>query len=85
MIRWGEIDPDITFEWEPLYQLTPKEEGELRWADAQRDNAYIQAGVLDVTEVREKLARDPESGYQGLDITMVPGAGDEGFDENAEA
>jgi phage-related protein (TIGR01555 family) len=84
MIRWGMIDPDITFEWEPLYQMTPKEEGDLRWADAQRDNAYIQAGVLDATEVREKLARDPDSGYQGLDITTVPGAGDEEFDENAE-
>jgi phage-related protein (TIGR01555 family) len=72
LIRYGSIDPDITFTWQPLYQMTDKELAEIRTADAAADAQYIQEGVLDPIEVREKLARNPESGYQGIDVTKVP-------------
>lgn len=72
LIRYGVIDRDITVNWEPLYQMTPKEEAELRKSDADRDAVYLNVGVLDAEEVREKLARNPDSGYEGLDITKVP-------------
>lgn len=52
--------------------MTPKELAEIRTADGTTDTNYIDRGVLDVTEVREKLARDPESGYQGIDVTKIP-------------
>lgn len=67
---FGEIDPDINFEFVPLYQMTPKEESEIRKSDADTAVAYISAGVLDPSEERERLARDPNSGYQGLDTTL---------------
>lgn len=69
---FGEIDPDIGFTFVPLYQMTPKEESEIRTADATTDCAYIEAGVLDPSEVRDKLAKDPVSGYQGLDTSVMP-------------
>ena len=72
LIKYGEIDPDITVTFNPLYQMTPKELAEIRTADATTDGAYLDRGCVDPLEVREKLARNPESGYQGLDITKIP-------------
>ena len=71
---FGEIDPDVGFTFVPLYQMTPKEEAEIRASDSQADCAYIAAGVVDPSEVRERLARDPNSGYQSLDtsVELVP-------------
>lgn len=67
---FGEIDPDIGFNFVPLYQMTPKEEAEIRLSDSQADCAYIAAGVVDPSEVRERLAKDPNSGFMGLDTSV---------------
>jgi hypothetical protein len=77
---FGEIDPDITFSFEPLYQMTPKELADIRTADGATDCNYIDRGVLDPLEVREKLARNPESGFQGLDIDDIPSQEEEDED-----
>jgi len=69
---FGEIDPDIGIEFVPLYQMTPKELSEIRTSDATTAQTYVTMGALDPQEVREKLAKDPESGYQGLDTSVVP-------------
>lgn len=67
---FGEIDPDIGFTFVPLYQMTPKEEAEIREANSRTAGAYIDRGVIDPSEERERLARDPNSGYQGLDTSV---------------
>ncbi len=67
---FGEIDPDISFDFVPLYQLTDKEQSDMRESAGRTDVAYIDAGVLDPSEVRDKLAKDPNSGYQGIDTTL---------------
>lgn len=67
---FGEIDPDIGFTFVPLYQMTPKEESEIRLSDSQADCAYVAAGIIDPSEVRDRLAKDPNSGYMGLDTTV---------------
>jgi phage-related protein (TIGR01555 family) len=69
---FGKIDPDIGFTFVSLYQMTPKEEAELRKNDSDMDAAYIDRGVLSPQEVRERLARDPASGYNGLDTSAPP-------------
>ena len=43
---FGEIDPDIGFTFTPLYQMTPKEESDIRLQDSQADCAYIAAGAV---------------------------------------
>jgi uncharacterized protein len=68
---YGKIDPDITFSFKPLRQMTPKEIAEIRTANSTTAANYIDRGVIDSQEERERLARDTESGYQGLDITKV--------------
>lgn len=67
---FGEIDPDIGFTFTPLYQMTAKELADIREADSRTATAYIDLGVIDASEERERLARDPNSGYQSLDTTI---------------
>lgn len=69
---FGEIDPEITFEFVPLYQLTEKEAADLQKVKADTDAVYIQSNVIDGSEVRQRLASDPDSPYPGLDPDEVP-------------
>lgn len=61
------VDPDISFEWLSLYEPSPKEKGEMRKADADRDGVYLDKSVVSADEVRQKLKTDPESGYADLE------------------
>jgi hypothetical protein len=69
---WGKIDPQITIAFEPLRQLTEKERGENQKAEAERDQIYIDAGVLAPQEVRKKIANDRELPYADLDVEDTP-------------
>lgn len=90
---FGEIDSDIGFDFVPLYQQTPKELSEIREADGRTATAYVNMGALDPQEVRDQLAKDPDSGYQGLDTTKiieppvqpVPGERDPEGDEDEQS
>lgn len=64
---WGKPDPEIRHAWVPLDTPTDKEEAEIRKADAERDNTLVTLGAVSPDEVREKLAKDPDSGYYGLE------------------
>jgi hypothetical protein len=66
MNRYGKVDDDLTWEWESLWEPTPKEEAEIRKADAERDGAYLDRQVVTQDEVRDKLRTEPGSGYNGL-------------------
>lgn len=67
MDMYGSVDPDISHEWLSLYEPTPKEKGEMRKADADRDGVYLDKSVVSADEVRQKLKTDPESGYADLE------------------
>lgn len=69
---FGEIDPSISFKFVPLYQMSAAEEADIRLKNAQTATAYVDMGVLDPAEERERIARDPESGYEGLELIDVP-------------
>lgn len=64
---WGTIDETITVRFEELYELTKLEAAQVRKADADTANVYVQAGVLDPQEPRDKLTQDPDSGYNHLE------------------
>jgi hypothetical protein len=81
LIRYGSIDPNIVIQWEPLAQMTPKQLAEIRTADAATAANLIDRGVIDATEERERLARDPNSGYEGIDTSKVPSQLEEGEEE----
>lgn len=67
--EFGEIDPDITFEFVPLYEMSAKELADIRKSDADMDAVYVNAGILAPEEVRERLASDPESPYHALELS----------------
>lgn len=67
---FGECDDDICFEFNPLWTMNGKELAEIRTANANADQIYMANGVLSPDEVRERLARDAESLYQGLDLNI---------------
>lgn len=64
---FGEIDPDIVFEWESLYGMDEVEKSTVRKTDADRDAVLIGAGVISPDEARQRLTSDPESGYDSLE------------------
>lgn len=90
---YGSIDDGITHEWVPLNEPTAEQLAAERKSDADRDGTYVDKGVLDPQEVRDRLAKDPTSGYDGLtgdapgpplDPNADPGDGS-GDDEDADA
>ena len=65
---FGEIDDDIGFDFVPLYQMTDKEQAEIREINSRVDVAYSTNGVIDPSEIRQRLANDDSSGYNGIDV-----------------
>jgi len=66
--KFGVIDPDITFDFEPLWQPDAEKLARIRKADADAGVELIAATVISAQEHRAKMAKDPDSGYEGLDV-----------------
>ena len=71
--RYGRIYDDISFDFVDLVSMTEKERSQIRTANGATDVAYITAGVVSNTEVRQKVAGDPDSGYDMLDVDKPSG------------
>lgn len=69
---WGEIDETISFEFNPLWQTSAKEESEIRLNNANSAATYVDRGILSPEDVRKNLARDVDSGYAGIDVDDLP-------------
>lgn len=64
--EFGEIDPEIEFEFVELWELDEAGKSAARKTEADTDAVYIESGVLTPDDVRTRLAGDPDSPYQGL-------------------
>lgn len=69
---WGEVDPDITFAYEPLWSLDEKAAAEVRKIDADTATAHINNGAISPEEERNRIANDPDTLYPGLDPDDLP-------------
>jgi hypothetical protein len=69
---WGKRDEDITFDFEPLHEMTELEKSDAKKKEAETDQIRIDSGVVSPEEVRSKLVADPDSGFHGLDPDDVP-------------
>lgn len=78
---FGKVNDNITFDFVPLQQMSETELSTIRKSDTDRDVAYIQAGVVSAEEVRVRLASEPDSGYNGIDVEDVPEMPDDGFSD----
>ena len=91
---YGEVDPAIGFEFEPLWSLDEKGEAEVRKVKAETHQLYIDMGVFGQDEVRKLEIADDNSPYNGLDpddmpeppdqMGMVQGKGGEGGEGGGE-
>lgn len=53
--------------WEPIDSMSSKESAEVRKINAEADKIYaVDIGAVDSMEVREKVAADEQSGFNGL-------------------
>lgn len=68
---FGEIDPDIGFQWEPLRTMSDEQRATIRKTEADTDAILIGAGVIDQYESRTRVANEEESPYSGLDLTSA--------------
>jgi phage-related protein (TIGR01555 family) len=69
---WGEIDPAITFAYEPLWQLDDTAKAANWKTGVDSDVELINAGVISPEESRTRLVNDESSPYQGLDPNDLP-------------
>jgi Uncharacterized protein conserved in bacteria len=76
----GAINPEIKFQFAPLWEMSEVDKAEIRHKDAQVDVAYTNAGIVAQEEVRERLSNDEESIYHGVDLTDPPPELDKGDD-----
>ena len=63
MHLFGEIDPHIRVEFAPLSDEDDAQKALTRKAEAERDAVYLDWGVLEPSEVRQRLMDDPDSDY----------------------
>lgn len=67
---FGEIDPDIGFEWVPMRTMSEEQRANIRKVEAETDATMIGAGVISQDESRTRMANEEESPYHGLDLNM---------------
>lgn len=70
--EFGEVDPDITFDFEPLWSLDDKEMAETELTRAQTDAVLVDGGIISTQEARKRIASSEDSAYAGLDADDVP-------------
>lgn len=69
---FGEVDETISHRWLPLWEMDPAQAATIRKSDVDAAVALVGAGVVDPTEARAKLAKDEDSGWENLDLTVEP-------------
>lgn len=91
--KYGQIDKTINFIFCPLSTDDSKVIAEVQKIKAETDSVLATTGALGPEEIRGRLANDPDSGYNGIDVDMVPpqdmGMGEldkygEGYEEPAD-
>ena len=74
---FGEVDPAIDFEFNPLWALDEQQQSQVDLAEAQTDQVLIDSGVLSPEEVRARVVAKPGSPYADLDPEQVPDLAEE--------
>ena len=66
---FNEIDPDIDFSFESLWQMDEAQKATIRKQNADTAAVYIGQGVIEPEEERQRIAEEDGSPYTGLDLT----------------
>lgn len=66
---WGDIDPDIDYEFVHLWQMDEKQAAEVEKLKADTDAVNIVSGKISSDEAREREATDDTSIYRNVNLT----------------
>jgi phage-related protein (TIGR01555 family) len=69
---FGDVDDEITFDFEPLWALNEKEQAEVDKLEAEAAQIRIDSGVISQQEERARIAAKPDTPYDGLDPEDMP-------------
>jgi len=69
----GRFDPDVHYEWAPLWQLSDKDKADIAFLKAQATQIYVGTGLINEDAFREGVVNQlTEDGiYPGLDDAIV--------------
>lgn len=70
--EFGDVDEDITFEFQPLEEMNEKELAEIEKIEAETDTLLLDGGALSPIEVRQRIAAEVDSPYSNIDVEDVP-------------
>ena len=65
---FGEVDPDISFRFRELTELTALEKADLEFKRAQTATIHIDNNSISPLEERRRIAEDPDTPYDSLDV-----------------
>ncbi|MCS6455949.1 DUF1073 domain-containing protein [Burkholderia thailandensis] len=82
----GSIDADLTHKFVALHELSEAEKAQNRKTNADAFAIHFDRGVISNEEERIRLASDPDSGYDSIDVDEMPEAPDlgEGMEDGDE-
>jgi hypothetical protein len=82
----GQIDDDLTHKFVPLHEQSETEKAQNRKQNADTFAIYFDRGVIGNEEERIRLASDPDSGYDSIDVDKMPEAPNlgQGMDDEDE-
>ncbi len=69
---WGEVDHEITFDFESLWEMSEKEKAELQKSEAERNQLYVDMGAVAPEEIRGVIVSDPELPFGDLNPDDAP-------------
>ncbi len=69
---WGEVDPDIKFEFSVRGSKDALNQATINQVKATVGQGYVDRGILSPAEERKRIAEDPTSGYNFIDVDEVP-------------
>jgi len=73
---FGKVDKRISWKFKPLQLVSPLDRSTIQLNKAQAHNIYLTNNVVDALEVREVLADDVDSGFDGIVVDDIPEQGE---------
>lgn len=70
--KWGRIDPDLEFIFVPLWSMDELQTAQKREIEARTAQIHIDSAAITPEEERKRIANDPDTPYQGLEIDEQP-------------
>jgi uncharacterized protein len=64
--EWGEIKEEISFEFNPLTEMTDEQHSDIRLKNAQQLNTLAMSGAIQPSDANQWLVNDPISGFSFL-------------------